>query len=258
MKAFKVLALTAMVSIAALTAAQAEEQWTKVRIAVEGVYPPFNYMENGKLTGFDVDIGAAMCAEMKVECEWVTQDWDGMIPGLLAGKYDAIVASMRNTAERAEKVDFSDKYYATPAIFMAPKDAAVTDTSPEALAGKTIGVQGSTVQATFLEKKYPGSTVRAYTTVDDASADLAAGRIDLVLSDKVLLSEWLAKSSDGDCCELVGPDLNDPADWGPGMSVAVRKDSPALRQMFNEAIAAVRASGQYEEINNKYFDFSVY
>jgi polar amino acid transport system substrate-binding protein len=181
-----------------------------------------------------------------------------MIPGLLANKYDAIVASMRITDERKKKVDFTEKYYNTPAIFMAPKDAKVKDVSPKALAGKTVGVQGSTVQAAFLEKNYKDADIKAYKTVDDASADLAAGRLDFVMSDKVLLNEWLKKSSDGKCCELVGPDMNDPKDFGPGMGVAVRKENPELKDMFNDAIKAIRADGTYEKVNNKYFTFSIY
>lgn len=255
MKILTTVSILAIVLVGAV-GAKAEE-WTKVRIATEGVYPPFNYIDGGKLTGFDVDIANAMCAKMKVECEIVTQDWDGMIPGLVAGKYDAIVASMAITPARREKVDFSAKYYNTPAHFMASKDANVTDVSPEALAGKTIAVQGSTTQATFLETKYPQSTVRTYTSVDDASADLAAGRVDLVLSDKVLLGEWLKKSSDASCCDLVGEDLMDPS-FGEGKGVAVRKDSPKLREMFDAALKEIRADGTYETVNAKYFPFSIY
>lgn len=255
MKLWKSLCAAAVVLAATMGASSAAEH---VRIAVEGVYPPFNYMENGQLTGFDVDIAKALCEKAQLECEWVTQEWDGMIPGLLANKYDAIIASMRITEERKKKVDFTDKYYATPAHFMAPKAAKVTDVSPAALEGKTIGVQGSTVQASFLEKNYPKSTVKAYQAVDDANADLAAGRIDLVLSDKVLLGDWLQKNADGSCCELVGEDLKDPKDWGPGMGIAVRKDETALRDKFNAAIKAIREDGTYEKINAKYFPFSVY
>lgn len=256
-KIIKMAALAAMLSVTA-TVSHAEDDWKKVRIAVEGVYPPFNYYENGKLTGFDVEIAAAMCESMKVECEWVTQDWDGMIPGLVAGKFDAIVASMRNTEERSKVISFSDKYYATPAVFMTYKGSGITDVSPEALAGKVIGVQSATVQQVFLEKKYPKSELRTYAKAEDANADLAANRVDVVLNDKVLLAAWIEQAPDGSCCELIGPDLNDPADWGPGMSVAVRQDSNKLREMFNAAIADIRANGTYQKVNDKYFDFSVY
>lgn len=175
-------------ALALFSSAYAEDS---IKIATEGVYPPFNYVEGGKLTGFDVDIANALCEKASLKCEIVTQEWDGMIPALVAHKFDAIVASMAITEERKKKIDFTAKYYDTPAAFLVPKDAKVTDISPAALAGKTIGVQGSTTQQNYLEDDYKNSTIKTYSSVDDASADLAAGRLDLVLSDKVLLNEWL-------------------------------------------------------------------
>lgn len=227
-----------------------------IRIATEGVYPPFNYVQDGELTGFDVDIANALCEQMKGTCTIVTQDWDGMIPGLLADKYDAIIASMNITAERKEKIDFTKKYYNTPAKFMALVGNGITDISPAALVGKSIGVQGSTTQANFLEAKYPDSDIRTYTVVDDASADLQAGRIDLVLSDKVLLDAWI-KSSGAGCCELVGDDLFDPI-FGEGKGIGVRKDDTELRDAFQKALDEILANGTYEKVNAKYFPFSIY
>ncbi|NTF16509.1 transporter substrate-binding domain-containing protein [Agrobacterium tumefaciens] len=251
--------LSLIVSASALvftlfSSAHAEDS---IKIATEGVYPPFNYVEGGKLTGFDVDIANALCEKAKLKCEIVTQEWDGMIPALVAHKFDAIVASMNITDERKKKIDFTAKYYDTPAKFMAPKDAKVTDLSPAALAGKNIGVQGSTTQQNFLEGKYKESTIKTYTSVDDASADLAAGRLDFVLSDKILLDAWLKKSSDGSCCELVGDDLRDPL-FGAGKGVGVRKEDTALREKFDAALKEILADGTYKTINAKYFPFSIY
>lgn len=225
-------------------------------IATEGVYPPFNYIENGELTGFDVDIANALCETMQANCEIVTQEWDGMIPGLLADKYDAIIASMNITEERKKQIAFTAKYYNTPSIFMAARDSGVTDTSPEALAGKVIGVQGSTTQATFLEAKYPDSEIRTYRVVDDASADLASGRIDFVLSDKILLDAWMEAAGD-DCCELVGDDIYDPL-FGEGKGIGLRKEDTELREAFQKALDAILVDGTYEKINAKYFPFSIY
>ncbi|MCB1491380.1 MAG: ABC transporter substrate-binding protein [Rhodobiaceae bacterium] len=245
-------------AVAALSGVAAAKDWTTVRIGTEGAYPPFNYVDsNGQLQGFDVDIAKALCEEMKVECTFVAQDWDGIIPALLANKYDAIVASMSITEERKQKVDFSDKYYSTPPALIAPKDTDLTATDPAALAGKTIGAQSSTTHATFLEDKYPDSTIKLYATQDEANLDLASGRLDAVAADSVVLGEWL-KTDDGACCKMVGPMENDPKYFGDGAGIAVRKGEDDLREMFNKAIAAIIANGKYKEINDKYFDFSVY
>ena len=129
-----------------------------MKIGTEGAYPPFNNLTaDGKLEGFDIDIANALCAEMKVTCEFVTQDWDGIIPALQAGKFDAIIASMSITPERAEKVDFTNKYYNTPSAIAGPKDSTIPASLTKAdLAGKTIGVATSQlVEAILRERPHP-------------------------------------------------------------------------------------------------------
>ena len=247
---------TAAIAVAAMTGASFSMD--KVRIGTEGAYPPFNFKDSdGELKGFDVDIAKALCAEMKVECTFVAQDWDGIIPALLANKYDAIIASMSITEERKKKVDFSDKYYSTPPALIAPKDTDLAATDPAALAGKTIGAQSATTHATFLEDQYKDSTIKLYATQDEANADLVAGRLDAVAADSVVLGEWL-KTDNGSGAKMVGMMENDPKYFGDGAGIAVRKGEDELREKFNAAIAAIRENGKYKEINDKYFDFSVY
>lgn len=236
--------------------AQADDQ-TKLRIATEGTYPPFSYLENGELTGFDVDIAKALCEKMKAQCTVVSQEWDGMIPGLMSGKFDAIVASMNVTEERKKKIDFSDKYYATPARFITVKDSGITDVTPAGLDGKTVGVQVSTTQANYLEAKYPKAIVKQYKTVDDATMDLANGRLDTVFSDSAILYTWM-KGKDGGCCAFVGQDIKDESVFGIGKGVGIRKEDQALKAKFNDAIKAILADGTYQKINAKYFPFSIY
>jgi len=255
-RVYRLAAIAALVLAAG--AAEAKE-WTNVRIGTEGAYPPFNYLDSSnQLQGFDIEIAKALCDQMKVTCEFVAQDWDGIIPALLAGKYDAIVASMSITEERKQTVDFTDKYYNTPARFVAPKGSPNTNTSPEALAGKTLGAQSSTIHANYLQDVYKGSDVKLYPTQDEANADLVAGRLDLVLADSVVLYEWMEKTDDGKCCEFVGDPIKDVKYFGEGVGVALRKDDPELKEMFNKAIAAIIADGTYKKINDKYFPFSVY
>ena len=253
--------MTAIVAAAAMTVtaniAAADED--VLRIGTEGAYPPFNWIDDeGNLKGFDVDIAKALCEEMNRECEFVVQDWDGIIPGLLAKKYDAIVASMSITEERAKKVDFTDKYYQTPARFVAPKGSDIEITE-EGLDGKTIGVQRATIHENFVRDNFGDvADVKAYATQDEANLDLIAGRLDAILADSIALQESLLESDAGEDFEFVGPGFTDPKWFGEGVGIAVRPGEDALRKDFNEAIAAIRQGGTYQKINDKYFDFDVY
>ena len=251
---WKRLAAPAIVALlATVGAATAQERLT---IAIEGAYPPFsNVTSDGKLVGLDVDIADALCAEMKVECTLVTQDWDGMIPALLAGKFDAIVASMTITEERKKQIAFTDRYYSTPLSLVVLKEAELAGTDAAALAGKSVGVQGATVQANYAENVYgkAGSAVRQYQTQDEAMADLENGRVDAVVADKIMLMDWL-KAAGGDCCRMVGDLAGTNADAG----IALRQEDDALRAKFNAALAAIRTDGTYAKITAKYFDFDIY
>ena len=244
----------AAILITALSAAEAKE-WTKIRIGTEGAYPPFNFYDsNRQLQGFDIDIARAMCAAMKVECEFIAQDWDGIIPALLANKYDAIIASMTATDERRKVIDFSDKYYATPSSFIVRKDGGLKDTSVSGLKGKTVGAQASTIQAAHLEDAYKNSNVKLYPTIEEVYLDLAAGRLDALLVDKVVGLDWLENKPDGKCCTFAGEN----APIVSGVGVGLRKEDQDLKAMFNKAIQQIRADGTYEKINAKYFKFSIY
>ena len=254
MKMLKIIAAAGIALVALSGAASAD----KIKIGTEGAYPPFNFKDaSGELKGFDIDIAKALCAEMKAECTFVAQDWDGIIPALQAKKYDAIIASMSITDERKKKVDFTDKYYSTPAKFIVDKKGGISDVSVAALKGKTIGAQGSTIHANYLEDLYKGSNIKLYKTQDEANADLAAGRLDAILADSAVLLDWL-KSKNGSCCKFTGPGFNDPKYFGVGAGIAIRKGETKLRDAFNKAIKAILANGTYKKINDKYFPFSVY
>lgn len=253
------LAISALALSASLGAHQASAQdMKKVVIGTEGAYPPFNTLEaDGTLTGFDIDIAKALCEEMNAECTFVTQDWDGIIPALQAGKFDAIIASMSITEERKEKVDFTDKYYNTPPAIAVPKDSDIAEATDEALAGKMLGAQSSTTHSNYAEAKLPSAELKLYPTTDEYKLDIDSGRIDAVIDDVVVLSEWV-NSDDGACCKILGTLKPDLEINGPGAGIAIRKGEDELRESFNEAITALRESGKYKEINDKYFDFDVY
>jgi polar amino acid transport system substrate-binding protein len=251
------IALAASAALLTLGVAQAQEKTLK--IGTEGAYPPFNNLTaDGKLVGFDIDIAQALCDEMKVKCEFIAQDWDGIIPALQAGKFDAIVASMSITPERKEKVDFTHKYYNTPSALAAPKDTTLKGVTKADLAGKSIGVATTTTHFNYAAKTYTDSTVKGYPSSPEEQLDLANGRLDAIEDDIVVLSQWL-DSPDGACCKILGTPSPQPVEiFGEGAGIAVRKGETDLVNKFNAAIDSIRASGKYKEINDKYFKFDVF
>ena len=154
----KMLLLSALLALSA--AGVSAKDWTEIRMASEGAYPPFNEIgANGALKGFDIDIGNALCAEMKAKCTWVKQEWDGMIPALMARKFDAIVASMSITEERKAKVDFTNKYYASPVVLIA-KNGLPLRPELASLKGKKVAVQRGTGSETSAKTSSSGPTMR--------------------------------------------------------------------------------------------------
>ncbi|MGF1639961.1 MAG: ABC transporter substrate-binding protein [Rhodospirillales bacterium] len=240
--------LAAVLAFAAASPAAAD----KIRIGTEGAYPPFNQIDAaGNVIGFDVDIALALCEKMQAECTIVTQDWDGIIPGLLAKKYDAIVASMSITEERKKAVAFTDHYWSNSLRFVARRDSGF---DPGALKGRTIGAQRATISGGYLEDNLKGVVgIKLYDTQENAYLDLAAGRLDAVLADMLVSYEWL-RSDAGQAFEFKG----DAIAIDDKIGIALRKDDAALVARFNAALAAIRADGTYDRINAKYFPFSIY
>ncbi|MEM6670884.1 MAG: lysine/arginine/ornithine ABC transporter substrate-binding protein [Pseudomonadota bacterium] len=251
MKKFAIAVAATVFTASAATAAD-------VDICVEGAYPPFSETtESGDLVGFDIDIANALCEQMGKSCELVKTDWDGIIPALLEDKCDAIIASMSITEERKKQIDFTNKYYNTPAKFIAAADAGLTDT-PEGMAGKVVGVQRGTTHHDFMEGVFPDVELKLYGTQDEVYLDLQAGRIDAAMADSVAMNDGFLKTENGEGFAFFGGDYDVPEYHGEGVGIGVRKEDTALKEEFNAAIDAIRASGKYEEIQNEYFDFNVY
>jgi arginine/ornithine transport system substrate-binding protein len=252
------LLLTLALTLATGTAWAQAPDWKKIRIGVEGAYPPFSEVgTDGKLKGFDIDIALALCAELKAECSLLQQEWDGIIPALQSRKFDAIVASMAITEERQKVVNFTNKYYHTPSRLVA-KAGANLQASAAGLKGKRIGVQRSTIQDRFASATFTGSEIVRYAKADEVYLDLAAGRVDAILSDTLAVDGGFLKTAQGKGFAFFGPSYDDPKYFGSGSGIAVRKADAALQAKLNAAIAAIRANGVYKTINDKYFDFDVY
>ena len=236
-------------------AAQAQEP-LKVGFGAEP-YPPFTEADaSGKWHGFEIDLAEALCKQMQVECVPTPIAWDGIIPALTSGQIDMILGSMSITEERKQQVDFSDRYYYTGSDFVAPKGSNI-DISPEGMKGKILGVQSATTNADYAQKTYTdGVEIKLYNTQDEVNADLAAGRIDVMLADQVAMDAYV-KSEAGKDMEVVGTAPADPA-FGEGIGVAVRKGETELLDKVNAGIKALLDSGEYDRIANKYFDFDIY
>ena len=252
----KLMALAAVAALGLGTAAMAAP--VKVGVASEP-YPPFTSPDaSGHWSGWEIDIMNAICTDQKLDCVVTPVAWDGIIPALTAGQIDMIISSMSITAEREKVIDFSDKYYETPAALAVAKDATFAATA-DGLKGKTIGVETGSINKDYADKFFgKTSTLKVYQTQDLANQDLAAGRIDATVGDEFALQGFLDSSSGKDCCKSLGALPYDAATLGTGIGAGFRKSDTALRDKFNQGIKDIRANGTYDTITKKYFSFDIY
>ena len=252
MKIIKSMLAATIVAAGMSTAANAE-----IRLGLDSSnYEPFySRSASGEWTGWEIEIGNALCAAMEEECVWVPIAWDGIIPALTAKKIDAILGSMSITEERQKTINFSDKYYNTPAALIAPKGLSIE--SVDDLKGKKIGVQVSSTHSNYAEKYLSdGIEVKIYQDFNDHNQDLFAGRVDAVVADSLALAPFL-ESREGACCEIK-MQLNDEAVFGIGVGAGIRKEDTELLAKFNAAIVKIREDGTYDKIAKKYFNFDIY
>ncbi len=273
MKKFLMTAGLLLSSFVAVSQGFAEER--SFRIATEGSFAPFNFTRpDGTLDGFEVDLTRELCKRMNAKCEIIAQDWDGIIPGLNAKKFDAILAGMSITEEREKVVDFSIPYeqgllgFATlegsPLMELAgtgeslnigtrPEDLeALLEKWKPLLKGKTIGVQGSTIGANFLDK-YLADTVEIseYRTTDEHDMDLLNGRVDAIFAAQPNFVATMEKP-DFATMKMVGTALRGGV-FGTGVGVALRKNEPEIKELFNKAISEAIKDGTVRDLSMKWF-----
>ncbi|MCL7943425.1 transporter substrate-binding domain-containing protein [Marinobacter sp. ATCH36] len=238
--------------VLAMMAGVAHAQERNLRIAFDVPYEPFEYKdENGELTGFEVELAEAMCEEMNANCEFVIQAWDGMIPGLMARKFDLIMSSMSITPERAERVLFSEPYYNTPGGWFAREDFDTDVTDMEAMEGMTVGVQRGTTMDTYVTEEMGGVvSIKRYTTADDMVLDLEGQRLDVVFLDYPV-GEQTVMSKDG------FKEVGEQVKLGEGVGVAMRKRDEDLAKEVNAALATLKEDGTYDTIMDKYFAYDI-
>ena len=262
-------------SLLVLAGAASAKDWKTVVIGMEGAYDPYNLTDpSGKIVGFEPDVAMDVCARMKVECKIIAQDWDGMIPGLQAGKFDVIMDGMSITDERKKQIDFSIAYANVPAALATAKasplaklagagklvnfdkdkagGAAALKALKDALKGKTLGVQVSTTHATFAGDNLKDvATIKEYKTTDERDLDLKSGRIDAVLDDETEIEAMLGKDDAKDFTKF-GPLLTG-GDFGIGVGMGLRKADADLTAKFDKAIKAAFADGSIKKYSLKWF-----
>lgn len=241
-----------------LTSNAFAKEWNTIRFMVEGAYPPFNWTsEEGELVGFDVDLANALCDELNVKCVIRKQDWDGIIPALLARKSDAIIAAMTITPAREKKVAFTTPYAMVPQRFVMSKEREI-DPSEKGMDGIVVGVQRATVGDQYLSHAYPDIELRRYNTFDEAFSDLISGRLDTVFGGAIGLRSGFLETEDGQDFHFTGPSYTEPKWFGKGVGIAVRKQDKDLQALLNKGLEAVIANGTHKKIASKYFSYDIY
>ncbi|EIK95509.1 extracellular solute-binding protein family 3 [Pseudomonas sp. M47T1] len=246
------------------------KEWTTVRVATEGAYEPWSTtLPNGEIAGFEPELLKNLCARLKLECKLQAQDWDGMIAGLNANKFDMMMDAIMITPERQAIVDFSHPYAATQGVFVstAPgaasdqtiklsgnqaQDQAAIDQLKALVKGKTIGIQSGTAYTDFIEHNFQDvATIRVYKKSGEHMMDLTAGRIDLAFDDVTFFTSVL-QNPENEGVHMIGPKIGGPI-WGPGEALAFRKGDPELKAKFNQALTEALADGTVQQLSQKWF-----
>lgn len=219
-----------------------------VRIGTEGAYAPWNFLDDsGELAGFEIELGNELCKRAELECEFVVNEWDSIIPNLQAGNYDVIMAGMSVTEERMETIDFSAEYYPPdPSKFAGSPDAEIDWENPQ---GLKIGAQGATIQAAYIEENMSdGNDILTYETPDQSVADLMAGNIDVLLADDTFLSAVVEGS--GGAIAFVGPEVS----IGGGVAMGMRKGEAELAKKMDTALEELKADGTVDKLIMEFFE----
>ncbi|WP_341318549.1 ABC transporter substrate-binding protein [Paraburkholderia sp. IMGN_8] len=256
----KLLAALTVALLATVSIGAHAKDWSTIRFGVDASYPPFESKgSDGKLVGFDIDLGNEICARLKAKCVWVENDFDGMIPALKAKKFDGVLSSMSMTPQRAEQIAFSAKLFNTPTRLVAKKGSGILPTA-DSLKGKTVGVEQGTIQETYAKTYWEakGTKVVPYQNQDQVYADLLSGRLDAALQDAVQAEIGFLKTPRGAGFDFVGKDLDDPKILGNGAGIGMRKEDTDLKTKVDKAIADIIKDGTYKKLEKKYFDFDVY
>lgn len=235
------------------------KEYKELRFGVDPSYAPFeSKAADGSLVGFDIDLGNAICAELKVKCKWVESDFDGMIPGLKANKFDGVISSMTATPAREKVIDFSSELFSGPTALVFKKGATIS-TDPASLKGKKVGYEQGTIQEAYakavLDKA--GVETQAYANQDQVYADLISGRLAASIQDMLQAELGFLKSPQGTDFQVSEP-VESPL-LPSKTAVGLTKGNAELQTLLNTAIKALHDNGTYAAVQQKHFgDLNLY
>ncbi|MDX2307904.1 MAG: transporter substrate-binding domain-containing protein [Hyphomicrobium sp.] len=229
-----------------------------IRFLTEGDFPPFNYLDDdGVLSGFNVDLARALCAEAGAACDIKVRPWDELLIALRRGDADAVIAAHNVSARLLGEVEFTDRYFYTPGRFVALNEVPDIEINPETLDGKSIAVARGSAHEAFIKAFFRQSRVQPYETSELAREALQQGRVDFVFDDGISLAFWLNGTLSRRCCGFRGGPFLEPKYFGDGLAIAVPRNDPQIRLILNEALQRLRANGRFEELVARYFPHRV-
>ena len=230
---------------------------TIIRFLTETDYPPFNYTgPDGAPTGFNVELARSICDEIKVACTIQMRRFDTLVDSLANNSGDAVIASLAQSPELRQRVDFSDPYYRTPARFVARRDLDLQEVRPQAMEGRKVGVIAGTAHEAYLKLLFTEAELKPYPNADGAREALKKGEVDLIFGDGISLAFWLNGTASANCCEFRGGPYLDSKFFGEGIGIAVRKNNDFLRRAFNWALFRLWESGRFTDLWLRYFPIS--
>ena len=257
----RLLSGIAAVFLLGVSAASAEP----LRVGTECTYHPFNYRtDDGTLTGYDVDVATEVGKRIGADIEFVCQEWKGMIPALLAGKFDLIVASMSITEKRLKQMDFSGPYRVSIGQFVGNKARGLKlfnddgSVNTAGFDGVRIGLERATTYEEWLKVYVPDAEVAYYDNNESMYLDLAAGRVDAIMTNPMKAFLKFLSKEDGAGFEVVGPQIAEEKYFGIGVGIGLRKGNDALKGRINEALEEMTGDGTLSEFGLRYFPFTIH
>ncbi|MDQ0511671.1 polar amino acid transport system substrate-binding protein [Angulomicrobium amanitiforme] len=231
----------------------------QIRFVTTDDYPPFSFRdEGGRPAGFNVDIARAICTELAITCTLEIMPFDALVAALDEGKADAAIAGIAITPLSRQAVEFTDRYFRSPARFVTRRGGTVAAVTPDAIASRKVGVVGGTAHEAYLRSFFAEADIRSFPSPEAAREALQKGEVDLVFGDGVQLALWLNGTASAGCCAFVGGPFTESLFFGEGMGIAVKQGNDALRQSLNYALAQIWEEGVYTDLYLRWFPISVY